>query len=165
MSHQRPVRRSRQQLIVSIASGVLMLLAGAWALLNQGQQVAPTQTLAAPTIASTRQVSSRATSTPAKATIPRESGLPSIAASKLPPEARITLVLIAQGGPFPHKRDGVIFENREGLLPRKPSGYYHEYTVETPGSNDRGARRIVIGQRGERYYSDDHYASFSEVQP
>jgi ribonuclease T1 len=81
----------------------------------------------------------------------------------LPPEAATTLRLIEQGGPFPFERDGVVFENREGQLPRKPRGYYHEYTVVTPGEHSRGARRIIAGDNGERYYSDDHYQSFTPV--
>ena len=59
--------------------------------------------------------------------------------------------------------DGVTFENREDLLPPRQRGYYHEYTVPTPGSNDRGARRIVTGGDEEFYYSDDHYDSFRRI--
>lgn len=90
-------------------------------------------------------------------------GLPTVAATDLPAEAQETLRLIAQGGPFAYDRDGVVFSNFEGLLPHQPTGYYHEYTVETPGSDDRGARRIVTGQDGQRYYTEDHYASFSRI--
>ena len=80
----------------------------------------------------------------------------------LPAEARDTVVLIRRGGPFTHRQDGSVFGNREGRLPRQPRGWYHEYTVETPGSHDRGARRIVTGGTppSEWYYSDDHYGSF-----
>lgn len=91
------------------------------------------------------------------------SGLPTIAYADLPAEAKTTLALIQQGGPFPFVRDGSTFQNRERLLPLKPSGYYREYTVITPGANDRGARRIVAGADGEAYYTDDHYASFKEI--
>lgn len=84
--------------------------------------------------------------------------------ASLPPEARLTLELIDEGGPFPFDRDGVVFENREGLLPAKPRGYYREYTVKTPGERTRGARRIVAGEKGERYYSGDHYRSFTRVR-
>ncbi|HET7163179.1 MAG TPA: ribonuclease domain-containing protein [Rhodanobacteraceae bacterium] len=82
----------------------------------------------------------------------------------LPPEARHTLALIASGGPFPHRQDGVVFGNYEHLLPAKPRGYYHEYTVETPGAHDRGARRIITGGNPPDvyYYTDDHYRSFRE---
>lgn len=92
------------------------------------------------------------------------SGLPSVSVADLPPEARHTLELIRSGGPFPYSRDGVVFQNREGLLPREKSGYYHEYTVPTPGEGDRGARRIITGKAGEQYYTDDHYASFRVVK-
>ncbi len=84
---------------------------------------------------------------------------------QLPAEAHDTLRLIAAGGPFPYRQDGVVFENREGRLPRKPAGYYREYTVVTPGSADRGARRLVRGNQGELYYTDDHYNSFRRVIP
>jgi ribonuclease T1 len=83
----------------------------------------------------------------------------------LPQQARQTLALIASGGPFPYAQDGVVFTNREGLLPNEPTGYYHEYTVVTPGSPDRGARRIIAGGGGQQYYTDDHYSSFLEVLP
>ncbi|WP_242112764.1 ribonuclease domain-containing protein [Luteimonas aquatica] len=80
----------------------------------------------------------------------------------LPEEARDTLRLIERGGPFPHRQDGSTFQNREGRLPAQPRGYYREYTVRTPGSRDRGARRIVAGGDPPRefFYSDDHYRSF-----
>ncbi|BCT94088.1 ribonuclease [Lysobacter helvus] len=80
----------------------------------------------------------------------------------LPPEALHTLQLIARGGPFPHRQDGQVFGNRERLLPPKPRGYYHEYTVETPGAGNRGTRRIITGGQPVEawYYTDDHYASF-----
>jgi ribonuclease T1 len=83
--------------------------------------------------------------------------------SQLPAEARHTLALIDKGGPFPYARDGVVFGNLERLLPRHPRGYYHEYTVKTPGSRDRGPRRIVTGQGGEFFYTEDHYNSFRAV--
>lgn len=83
--------------------------------------------------------------------------------SDLPPEARATLDLIENGGPFPFRKDGDVFHNYEGLLPAQRDGYYREYTVVTPGSPDRGARRIVTGRDGERYYTDDHYDSFRLV--
>jgi ribonuclease T1 len=86
-----------------------------------------------------------------------------IALKQLPPEARQTLDLIRAGGPFPHSRDGVVFNNREGHLPKKERGYYREYTVTTPGTRGRGARRIVAGRAGEYYYTDDHYRSFRRI--
>jgi len=83
---------------------------------------------------------------------------------QLPPEARQTLSLIRKGGPFPYRKDGSIFNNREGLLPKQARGHYREYTVATPGSRDRGARRIVSAQSGSFYYTDDHYRSFRRIR-
>lgn len=103
--------------------------------------------------------------TPVRATRTPDDGLPTIARSQLPREAQRTITLIQQGGPFPYDKDGATFGNREGLLPKRPSGYYKEYTVVTPGSRDRGARRIVGGAGGELYYTDDHYDSFKRVIP
>jgi ribonuclease T1 len=88
-----------------------------------------------------------------------------VVAASLPAEARQTLALIDSGGPFPYDQDGVVFENREGLLPDHDTGYYHEYTVPTPGSPDRGARRIITGSAGELYYTGDHYRSFERISP
>lgn len=84
----------------------------------------------------------------------------------LPPEAHQTLRLIAQGGSFPHRQDGSVFVNREGRLPRQARGYYREYTVDTPGLDHRGARRIVTGGQPPReyYYTDDHYESFRRFE-
>lgn len=90
-------------------------------------------------------------------------GMRTVTAAQLPAEARATLALIDQGGPFPYAKDGVVFGNFERLLPKQQRGYYHEYTVKTPGERDRGARRIVTGQGGEIYYTDDHYKSFRAV--
>ncbi|MHC3474222.1 guanyl-specific ribonuclease [Streptomyces sp. 7R007] len=88
----------------------------------------------------------------------------SICYSDLPSQAYDTLDLIASGGPFPYAQDGTVFQNREGVLPSQPSGYYHEYTVITPGSSTRGARRIVTGEEYEEdYYTADHYATFDLI--
>ncbi|GAA1117747.1 hypothetical protein GCM10009630_14330 [Kribbella jejuensis] len=91
------------------------------------------------------------------------SGLKYVAVADLPQEAQNTLKLIDQGGPYPYSRDGVVFGNFEKILPKHDRGYYHEYTVTTPGEKDRGARRIVTGNAGERYYTDDHYKSFRRI--
>ena len=91
------------------------------------------------------------------------SGLPEVRAPELPDEARRTLALIARGGPYPYTRDDVTFGNFERILPRKSSGYYREYTVPTPGESGRGARRIVAGEAGEKYYTPDHYSSFTFI--
>ncbi|MET8411186.1 ribonuclease domain-containing protein [Streptomyces sp. NPDC005195] len=90
-------------------------------------------------------------------------GMGTVREARLPAEARATLALIDEGGPFPYARDGVVFGNFERLLPLHQRGYYHEYTVRTPGEQDRGARRVVTGQSGEIYYTDDHYKSFRAV--
>lgn len=87
-----------------------------------------------------------------------------ISLADLPAEARRTLELIRHGGPFPYAKDGTVFRNREGQLPRKPLGYYHEYTVPTPRAKDRGARRIIAGESGEYYYTRDHYQSFRRIR-
>lgn len=92
----------------------------------------------------------------------------SVQLSSLPTEAQATSRLIRSGGPFPYAKDGTVFGNRERLLPPKRRGHYREYTVKTPGSRNRGARRIVCG--GERptepeacFYTADHYASFARI--
>jgi ribonuclease T1 len=93
-----------------------------------------------------------------------------VALAALPRQARETHELILQGGPFPYRKDGTTFFNRERLLPERPRGHYREYTVRTPGSPDRGARRIVCGGEPPTrpevcYYTADHYASFSRIVP
>lgn len=95
---------------------------------------------------------------------------PTVAAADLPAQGQRTYRLILQGGPFPYEKDGSVFGNRERLLPRERRGYYREYTVETPGSRDRGARRIVCGGRKVTqpdacYYTSDHYSSFRKIVP
>ena len=91
-------------------------------------------------------------------------GLPTVRLAELPREASNVIALIDADGPFPFRQDGAVFQNREGILPDQPEGYYHEYTVPTPGSDDRGARRIVTGADGEMYWTDDHYDSFSWIE-
>ncbi len=144
----------------------------------QASQPSPAPTRAQPSPAPTRQpkaTPTRGRASPPPARQPKATptaraaealpGFEAIAASELPREAQRTLALIAQGGPFPYRQDGAVFQNRERLLPRQPGGYYHEYTVATPGSDDRGARRIVTGAGGEIFYTDDHYDSFVQVLP
>lgn len=93
-----------------------------------------------------------------------DSGLGTIAESQLPREAQEVLGLIRAGGPYKYDQDDKTFQNREGILPGQKRGYYREYTVETPGSDDRGARRIVGGAGGDKYWTDDHYDSFRQIQ-
>ncbi len=93
--------------------------------------------------------------------------LSAIKVAELPKEGRETLALIRKGGPFPYAaKDGSTFSNRERTLPKQPRGYYKEYTVKTPGSRDRGARRIVCGGKEQRecYYTADHYKTFKLIQ-
>lgn len=87
-----------------------------------------------------------------------------VALDELPKEARAVLALIRKGAPFPYARDGAVFGNREGILPRQKRGYYREYTVKTPGVRNRGARRIVAGSGGEFFYTHDHYKSFRRIR-
>ncbi|WP_375140996.1 ribonuclease domain-containing protein [Ideonella alba] len=112
-----------------------------------------------------------ATAAQARETSPAtDSAMATVRLSDLPVEARRTDSLIRAGGPFPYAKDGTVFGNRERLLPRQPRGHYREYTVPTPGSRDRGARRIVCGGKQPRepeacYYTQDHYASFRRIVP
>jgi ribonuclease T1 len=92
------------------------------------------------------------------------SGLPWVAADALPPGAGDTLRLIDRGGPYPEPEDDSVFGNFEGVLPDEPRGYYREYTVRTPGVDTRGARRIVTGDGGQYYWTDDHYQSFARIR-
>jgi ribonuclease T1 len=98
-----------------------------------------------------------------------DSTLAVIAKSELPPQGRETYEKIQQGGPFAYEKDGVVFGNRERILPSQKRGYYREYTVKTPGSRDRGARRIVCGGKPTMpdacYYTADHYSSFRKIAP
>jgi len=91
-----------------------------------------------------------------------------VAIADLPREAQTTLALIKQGGPFPYPKDGVVFGNYESRLPKQKRGYYHEYTVPTPGARNRGIRRIIAGGNPtssvEYYYTNDHYESFRRIR-
>ncbi|MBE7188343.1 MAG: ribonuclease [Jatrophihabitans endophyticus] len=88
-----------------------------------------------------------------------------VALSSLPPQAARTVHLIEAGGPFPYPEDdGIVFHNYEHDLPSEPDGYYHEYTVPTPGADDRGARRIVTGRDGRYWWTGDHYESFERIE-
>ncbi|MEO5670139.1 MAG: ribonuclease [Ramlibacter sp.] len=96
-----------------------------------------------------------------------ESSPATVRVAELPREGRVTYELIRVGGPFRYDKDGAVFGNRERILPARKRGFYREYTVATPGSRDRGARRIVCGgpQRTPDacYYTADHYASFRMI--
>jgi ribonuclease T1 len=93
-----------------------------------------------------------------------------VSAASLPVEARAVERAIHRGGPFAFPKDGIVFANRERLLPAQWRGFYREYTVPTPGARDRGGRRIVCGGPEPRaplacYYTADHYASFRRITP
>jgi ribonuclease T1 len=94
-------------------------------------------------------------------------GVAAVRVAELPRQGQETYERIRQGGPFPHGKDGSVFGNRERQLPGEKRGYYREYTVPTPGSRDRGARRIVCGGPSRTphacYYTADHYASFRKI--
>ena len=101
---------------------------------------------------------------------PEAGALVPVPLASLPAQAQSTHQLILAGGPFPYPKDGTVFGNRERILPAQARGYYREYTVKTPGSRDRGARRIVCGgkpptQPDACFYTDDHYASFKRIVP
>ncbi|MFL6130310.1 MAG: ribonuclease domain-containing protein [Mycobacteriales bacterium] len=151
--------RTRRPLLALVLLGVLL---GAGYLLSAVRPEPDAGPAARPgsTVATTPASSAR---TPAPPAHSAASGLAAVAVSALPAEARQTLRLIDRGGPFPYGQDGTVFGNLERILPREPRGWYREYTVPTPGESDRGARRIVAGRDGSRYYTADHYASFAIV--
>ncbi|MFT4249654.1 MAG: ribonuclease domain-containing protein [Pseudomonas sp.] len=133
-----------------LITAIVLLAAGLWGMRQLRQphpQFAPS--LDQPVAAQTRRAAATATA---------PEGLPAF----LPAEARATIALVRQGGPFPHRQDGGVFGNRERRLPDRPRGYYHEYTVATPGARDRGARRIITGGTPPEiwYYTEDHYETF-----
>lgn len=138
--------------ITAALIGLLVLVLGGW-LVKDGLSGDSTNSAPAP-----------AGSSASAKVAGEESGLPVKPLSGLPPQAAETWRLIKAGGPYPYPRnDDVVFQNREKILPAKDSGYYREYTVKTPGSPDRGARRLVTGSGKELYYTGDHYASFVVV--
>ncbi len=160
--------RTRRPLLALVL--LVVLLAGGYLLSAVRSDPGPggaagTSATSGSTVASTGSPSPGATGTarPGRTTAAPEGGLATVAASALPAAARRTLQLIDQGGPFPYERDGAVFGNVERLLPRQERGWYREYTVRTPGERDRGARRIVAGRDGTRYYTADHYESFAIV--
>ena len=146
--------------------GVAALLAAG--LLACGPPTADAGRNAAPAVTSTAVTSTAVTSTAVTTTAVTTT----VSFSELPSEAQQTLQLIHRRGPFPFRKDGAVFANRERLLPQHPRGYYTEYTVRTPDAHDRGARRIVAGRgpdgdpstSGEYYYTEDHYKTFRRIR-
>ena len=153
--------------IFSVVAVVAALVFGIVELVKSSDGGAPERGASASTTSAERRTTTRAESDPDPGTPSASptgaSTLPTVTVADLPREARDTLALIERGGPYPYRQDDGIFQNREGILPARASGYYREYTVETPGSPDRGARRIVVGADGDRYYTSDHYDSFREI--
>lgn len=145
MARGHPGRRTPRSWLWLVA---VLVLAGSWQLLQR--EAGPGM----PPVAETFRAPTSAPDAPAG---PRDAAL-----AFLPPEAHATLALIDRGGPFPHRQDGGVFQNRERLLPERTRGYYREYTVDTPGLDHRGARRIVTGGDPpvEWHYTADHYRSF-----
>lgn len=163
------VGRQRYRWLVLLVSAVLLVI---WFLTPAGQDD-PGNSGAAPSDSSSTPLPDRPSGATADttqfpptgpaSTQDPDSGLPIVRVDDLPAQVAETIALIAKGGPYPEGRDGITFENREGLLPDRPRGYYSEYTVATPGSDGRGARRVVAGDGGELYYTGDHYGSFSRI--
>lgn len=129
---------------------------------SQGDGAIPSADQPSPTASGS--VTESTSSSPSDVPGATTDGLAVVALADLPPEAADTVDRIDAGGPFPYDEDDGVFGNFEGLLPDQPSGYYREYTVETPGSDDRGARRIVAGSSGELYWTGDHYQSFERIE-
>jgi ribonuclease T1 len=137
---------------------VLVLVAVLVGLLGRGDPGAGSGT---PGATSSGRSSSATTATRGR---DAETGPPLVALADLPRQAQETVARIEAGGPFPYAQDGVTFANREGRLPTHPRGWYREYTVRTPGENDRGPRRIVTGDHDRLlFYTADHYATFARV--
>lgn len=155
-------RRSTPAWLVAVLA--LTLVAGLWWVATRdGQAGLPGGPAARSTATAPAPAPAPLGGTAAPSTTP-DGGLSFVAESSLPAEARATLELIRSGGPYPYGQDDRTFQNRERTLPQRQRGYYREYTVETPGSDDRGARRIVAGRAGDRYWTDDHYDTFRQIQ-
>lgn len=149
--------RRRRRAPVAVLAALLAVAISSWIARDDAPATAPVE----------RPVERRAeprVEPPPAATQQQASGLEqSVPDATERAELAKVLDLIERGGPFPHKQDGAVFGNREGRLPQQPRGYYHEYTVRTPGERTRGARRVVRGDGGELYYTRDHYRTFMRV--
>lgn len=144
----------RKPLLLLVA---IVLLVGGLAAIKLSQRPPPPQFAPSLSQADAPPATAAAAAPSASRTTARDA-LPAF----LPAEARQTIALIQRGGPFPHRQDGSVFSNREQRLPQRARGYYHEYTVDTPGAGNRGARRIVTGGNPPTgwFYTDDHYETF-----
>ncbi|HVE72377.1 MAG TPA: ribonuclease domain-containing protein [Thermoanaerobaculia bacterium] len=146
------MRRRKPSSLVFLIAALVVIATGWW----QQQKASPPTTLPPVTPASSPAGS------PASPSAAVPSSLDAVPAAHRPAVEQ-TLALIRSGGPFPYSRDGITFQNREGKLPQRPSGYYREYTVPTPGAKNRGARRIVQGRDGDTWYTSDHYRTFVRI--
>ncbi|MBM7515349.1 ribonuclease domain-containing protein [Nocardioides nitrophenolicus] len=158
--------RRTTQVVSSIVT--VVLLVGVWWLQARGgDDAGPSRASQSPSVASTPSAttSARPSATPTRSASRDEDGVAYVDLADLPPEAAETVALIDAGGPFPYPgKDGSTFGNFEGVLPDRPRGYYAEYTVDTPGLSHRGARRIIAGDGGELYWTEDHYESFERIR-
>ncbi len=154
------------RVVGGVVTAVAIAVVLAFAYLQQDGR-SPTATIDSTSTATTDSTPTAAATSSGRST-PRPSstdGLPVVRLADLPVQARQTVALIDAGGPFPYAKDGATFNNFDRVLPSRPRGYYREYTVKTPGERDRGARRIVTGDRDrELFYTADHYDSFARVQ-
>lgn len=155
----------RNRSLLPLLLGALVVLA----LIMFGGPGLPGQPTESTTAEATSSATAPAATVPSGPAAPdradgNRSGLASIRESELPPEGRRVLALIRAGGPYQYSQDDQPFGNFERILPRRDRGYYREYTVPTPGESDRGARRIVAGSGGEKYYTEDHYESFKFIR-
>lgn len=151
--------RSLPPLLLGALAVLALVMFGGLGLLDQPSKSTTAEATSGATAPG--PASSSGPAAPAPADNP--SGLASIRESDLPPEGRRVLALIRSGGPYQYSQDDQAFGNFERILPRRDRGYYREYTVPTPGESDRGARRIVAGSGGEKYYTEDHYESFKFI--
>ena len=163
---------SRTRAVVAAVMVSLALLAVAllmWPGVAGGRSAASgsaTTTAPAPSRTSATPAVRPGSSAPAvRQSVDPVSGLAWIEVATLPRQARTVLDAIDRGGPYDFDKDGTVFRNAEGLLPRAASGYYREYTVVLPGSDDRGPVRIVVGGSREFFYwTTDHYATFARIR-
>ncbi|GAA1950502.1 ribonuclease domain-containing protein [Amycolatopsis minnesotensis] len=161
------VNRRRKRITAALI-GLIVLVVGGWlikdAVSDKGTGGTPSSSAATP---SSSAPAAGADNAGKSSRLPgSDSGLAVKPLSGLPSQAKDTWGLIRSDGPYPYPRnDGVTWQNREKRLPGKESGYYREYTVKTPGSRDRGARRLIFGKAHELYYTEDHYGSFVVVDP
>lgn len=168
--------RGHRARLPALIAALLAILVAFWQQQRHGVTPAPTAPPAHTRSGAPAEPRADVTGT-AEALGRAESTLPELAPKAAPPtkleaavadpserqQVQAVVALIAKGGPFPYRKDGSTFSNREGKLPQQPRGYYREYTVETPGEDDRGARRIVQGRDGDTWYTRDHYRTFARI--